>query len=186
MPSVKTRALNREVETLGRIPQCILGQQLPLSGAGECPPQGSPSLNRAPGAPASLLTWALQAPSPWALWPTRGFAPAWGSQPPGCWEGWGWAILPLYQGEKPSIPLRMTQARRMVLVLVFVLSCLPPHPCLSLCFHFWDPRVGSRDGQWDLKSHGGGILKNTESFCWNLRILRFFNLESWHLLPRER
>ena len=169
MPRVKTRALNREVETLGRIPQCILGQQLPLSGAGECPPQGSPSLNRAPGAPASLPTWALQAPSPWALWPTWGFAPAWGSQPPGCWEGWGWAILPLYQGEKPSIPLRTTQARRMVLVLVFVLICLPPHPCLSV---FVLSLPGPSDGEqgwtvglevawwWNLKKHGILLLES--------------------------
>lgn len=63
----------------------------------------------------------------------------------------------------------------MVLVFVFSVS-----PSLSACLCAFSLQggpsgVGSRDEQWDLKSHGGGILKNMESFCCNLRILRFCN-----------
>lgn len=102
MPRVKTRALNREAETLGRVPQCIPGQQLPLSGARECPPQRSPSLNRAPGAPASLLTWALQPPSPWALWPARGFAAAWEVSPLAAGRAGGGQSYPSTRERSPA------------------------------------------------------------------------------------
>lgn len=76
----------------------------------------------------------LGSPAPQPLGPVAraGLCCSLGSQPPGCQEGRGWAILPFYQGEKPSIPLRTTQARRMALVLIFVLGCLPPHLCLSV------------------------------------------------------
>lgn len=60
------------------------------------------------------------------------------------------------------------------LFLVSPRLCLPVSLC-AFSLQGGPSGVGSRDEQWDLKSHGGGILKNTESFCCNLRILRFCN-----------
>lgn len=174
---------------MGRILSASLASSFLLRGR-ECPPRRSPSLNRAPGAPASPPDPSSPAPSPWALWPAWGFAAVWEVSPPRRSGGPGVGNSPPLNRERNPASHSEQLGFEGWWWCSFVFSKPPSlSACLSVCFLTagGPSGVGSRDEQWDLKSHGWcRILKNTESFCCNLRILRFCNPRILASLPRER
>lgn len=161
---------------MGGIPQCILGQQLPLLGWRVSTPEESLPEQSAWG-PYQPPNLSSPAPQPLGPVACLGLCCSLGKSAPSLPGGPGVGNSTPLPGRETQHPSQNDSGSKDGGGARVVFSCLATlSVCLSLCFLTAGTLRGGEQG-WTvgLEDAWWWSLKNMESFCWNLRILRFCN-----------